>query len=81
VRRIPIITFPESGYTKDDVNLMMSDEIRKKHFLQYVKETEISYHGAEDSGKGSAIAGTIAAMGAFACLAGNQLGHSWSWCY
>ena len=34
-------TLHERGYTKDDINLIMSDETRKKHFSGDVKKTEI----------------------------------------
>ena len=30
----------ERGYAKEDINLVMSDEKRKKHFSGNVKETE-----------------------------------------
>ena len=35
-------TLHERGYTKDDINLVMSDETRKKHFSGDAKDTEIT---------------------------------------
>jgi uncharacterized protein YjbJ (UPF0337 family) len=51
------------GYTKDDVNLVMSDETRKKHFGDTnVKETELGDKALEGAGVGSAIGGTVGAV-------------------
>ena len=49
------------GYSNDDVNLMMSDETRKKHFADDVRETELGTKAAEGAGKGAAIGGGIGA--------------------
>jgi len=53
-------TLHERGYTKDDVNLVMSDETRKEHFSK--GETEIGTKALEGSGTGSAIGGTVGAI-------------------
>ncbi|MEO8209096.1 MAG: hypothetical protein ABI840_00935 [bacterium] len=56
-------TLHERGYSKDDINLMMSDDTRKKHFSQEeVGETEIGTKAMEGAGKGSAIGGTLGAV-------------------
>lgn len=55
-------TLYERGYTKDDINLIMSDETRKKHFSGDVKETELGSKAAEGAGTGSAIGGTVGAI-------------------
>lgn len=55
-------TLHERGYTKDDINLVMSDETRKKHFSGDVKETELGTKAAEGAGTGSAIGGTVGAI-------------------
>ncbi len=55
-------TLQERGYTKDDINLVMSDETRKKHFSGAAKETEIGTKAAEGAGKGSAIGSTVGAI-------------------
>ena len=49
------------GYTNDDVNLLMSDDTRKKHFSVDDRETELGSKAAEGAGKGAAIGGGIGA--------------------
>ena len=63
----------ERGYSKNDINLIMSDETRKKHFSGDVKETEIGTKAAEGAGKGSAIGGTIGAIAAIVGVVGTSL--------
>ena len=53
-------TLQEKGYSKDDINLVMSDHTHKKHFSSDVKETKIAFKGTESARKGSTV-GTIAA--------------------
>ncbi len=66
-------TLHERGYTKDEINLIMSDETRKKHFSGDVKETEIGTKAAEGAGKGSAIGGTIGAIAGVITAIGTTL--------
>ena len=66
-------TLHERGYTKDEINLVMSDETRKKHFSGDVKETEIGTKAAEGAGKGSAIGGTIGAIAGVVAAIGTSL--------
>jgi len=61
------------GYTKDEINLIMSDETRKKHFSGDIKETEIGTKAAEGAGKGSAIGGTIGAIAGVIAAIGTSL--------
>jgi hypothetical protein len=49
------------GYSKDDVNLLMSDETRKKHFTDDGRETELGNKALEGAGTGAAIGGTVGA--------------------
>lgn len=63
----------EKGYTKDDINLIMSDETRKKHFSDDVKETEIGSKAAEGAGKGSAIGGAVGAVAGVIAAIGTSL--------
>lgn len=63
----------ERGYSNDDINLIMSDETRKKHFSGEVKETEIGTKAAEGAGKGSAIGGTIGAIAGVVAAIGTTL--------
>jgi uncharacterized protein YjbJ (UPF0337 family) len=51
------------GYGKDDVNLLMSDETRKRHFADdTTKKTELGDKALEGAGVGSAIGGTVGAV-------------------
>ncbi|MBD0325024.1 MAG: hypothetical protein ICV68_01250, partial [Pyrinomonadaceae bacterium] len=51
------------GYSRDDVNLLMSDETRKRHFSDdTVKQTELGDKALEGAGVGSAIGGTVGAV-------------------
>ena len=57
------------GYTKDDVNLLMSDETRKTHFGDDTADTELGDKAMEGAGVGSAIGGTAGAViGAIAAI-------------
>ena len=56
----------EKGYTKDDINLVMSDDTRKQFSTG---ETEIGTKAMEGAGKGSAIGGVVgAAVGVIAAI-------------
>ena len=51
------------GYDTNDVNLLMSDETRKKHFSSRdVSDTELGNKALEGAGAGSAIGGTVGAI-------------------
>ena len=57
------------GYSQDDVNLMMSDETRKKHFENTDKDSDLGNKAMEGAGAGSAIGGTAGAViGAIAAI-------------
>jgi hypothetical protein len=57
------------GYSQDDINLMMSDETRKKHFKNKDDDSELGSKAMEGAGTGSAIGGTAGAIvGALAAL-------------
>jgi len=50
------------GYSKDDVNLLMSDEARKRHFSEDAGgDSELGSKALEGAGVGSAIGGTVGA--------------------
>jgi len=66
-------TMQERGYSKDDINLVMSDDTRKKHFSGDVKETEIGTKAAEGAGKGSAIGSTVGAIVGVVAAIGTSL--------
>jgi len=57
----------QRGYGKDDVNLMMSDDTRKKYFSD--DDSELGTKAWEDAGKGAAIGGGVGAtLGALAAI-------------
>ena len=66
-------TLHERGYTKDDVNLVMSDEAHKKHFAKDHKETDMGNKAAEVAGKGSMIGGTVGAIVGVIAAIGTSL--------
>lgn len=63
----------ERGYEKSDVNLAMSDETRKTHFVHTGTETELGNKAAEGAGVGGAIGGTIGAIAAAVAAVGTSL--------
>jgi hypothetical protein len=57
------------GYGKDDVNLLMSDETRKRHFAASGAQTDLGNKAAEGAGVGGAIGGAVGAvLGAIAAV-------------
>ncbi len=66
-------TLHERGYYKDDVNLVMSDETRKKHYSGEYKTTELGTKAAEGAGKGSAIGGAIGAIAGVVAAVGTSI--------
>ncbi|OOG77654.1 hypothetical protein [Algoriphagus sp. A40] len=64
----------ERGYSKDDINLVMSDKTRKTHYTEdEFESTEIGTKAAEHAGKGSAIGGTIGAIGGVVAAIGTSV--------
>lgn len=61
----------ERGYGKDDVNLLMSDDTRKKHFAD--DDTELGSKAWEGAGKGAAIGGGVGATLAAIAAIGTTL--------
>jgi len=59
------------GYGKDDVNLLMSDDTRKKYFAD--TDTELGTKAWEDAGKGAAIGGGVGATLAAIAAIGTTL--------
>lgn len=50
----------DRGYAKDDVNVVMSDDTRKRHFSSVDgRETELGSKAAEGAGVGGAIGRTV----------------------
>jgi hypothetical protein len=69
----------DRGYTRDDVNVVMSDETRKKHFATGVtgtaagRETELGTKAAEGAGIGGAIGGSLGAIAAAIAAVGTTI--------
>ncbi len=63
----------DRGYSKDDINLVMSDETREKYFSGDDDDTEIGTKAAEGAGKGSAIGGTVGAIAGVIAAIGTSL--------
>jgi len=64
----------ERGYSTNDVNLVMSDETRKKHFSGTdAKSTELGNKAAKGAGVGGEIGGTLGAIAAAITAVGTSL--------
>jgi hypothetical protein len=64
----------ERGYRRDDVNVVMSDETRKRYFSdQGAVETELGSKAAEGAGTGAAIGGTLGAIAAAIAAVGTSI--------
>ena len=63
----------QRGYGKDDVNLVMSDETRNKHFVVDNRETELGNKALKGAGTGAAIGGTVGATLAAIAAVGTTL--------
>jgi len=65
----------ERGYSADDVNVVMSDDTRKRHFTGTTAgiETELGNKAAEGAGIGGAIGGTVGAVAAAIAAIGTTL--------
>jgi hypothetical protein len=63
------------GYSKDDVDLVMSDTTRDKHFTGTTagRPTELGNKAAEGAGVGGAIGGTVGAIAAAVAAIGTSL--------
>jgi len=64
----------DRGYTKDDINVVMSDETRKRHFAEGGEATtELGSKAAEGAGVGGAVGGAIGATLAAIAAVGSNL--------
>jgi hypothetical protein len=61
------------GYGKDDVNLLMSEDTRKRHFTDDGRETEMGNKALEGAGTGAAIGGVVGATLAAIAAIGTTL--------
>jgi hypothetical protein len=71
----------DRGYGKDDVNLVMSDETRQRHFMNDTgtagsttsPDTELGSKAAEGAGIGAGIGGTLGAVAAAVAAVGTSI--------
>lgn len=64
----------ERGYNNDDVNVLMSDQTRDKHFSSgAASETELGSKALEGAGTGAAIGGTVGATIAAIAAIGTSI--------
>jgi hypothetical protein len=67
----------DRGYSKDDVNLVMSNETRDRHFGNtgntQGKETELGNKAAEGAGVGAGIGGALGAIAAAIAAVGTSI--------
>ena len=65
----------DRGYTRDDVDVVMSDDTRKQHFavVSTGRETELGNKAAEGAGIGGAIGGSLGAIAAAIAAVGTTL--------
>lgn len=64
----------ERGYHAHDVNLVMSDDTRQRHFSQvHAVETELGTKAAEGAGVGAGVGGVIGAIAAAIAAMGTSL--------
>ena len=62
------------GFSKDDVNIVMTDETRKQHFDHSDSDdSALTDKAMEGAGKGSAIGGTVGAVAAAIAAIGTTL--------
>ena len=60
------------GYDTKDINLVMSDDTRKRHFASGA-ETELGTKAAKGAGVGGAIGGTVGAIAAAIAAVGTSI--------
>jgi len=67
----------DRGYKSDDINLVMSDDTRKRHFTEQgslgSQETELGNKAAEGAGIGAGIGGTLGAIAAAVAAVGTSI--------
>jgi hypothetical protein len=64
-------TINTRGYDKDDVNVLMSEDTRNKHFTNVDVDTELGNKALEGTGTGAAIGGTLGAIAAAVVAVGS----------
>jgi hypothetical protein len=63
----------ERGYDRDDVNVVMSDETRKRYFANDSADSELGSKAAAGAGIGGTIGGTLGAIAAAIAAVGTSI--------
>jgi len=63
----------QRGYAGDDLNVVMSDDTRKRYFTGDNRPTELGTKAAEGAGIGGAVGGTVGALAAAVAAVGTSL--------
>jgi hypothetical protein len=64
----------DRGYSRDDVNLVMSEDTRNRHFGDTAgRETELGNKAAEGAGVGAGIGGALGAIAAAVAAVGTSI--------
>lgn len=67
-------TIHDRGYTTSDTSVLMSDDVRDRHFAHQEVKTELGNKALEGTGTGAAIGTTLgAAVGAIAAIGTNLI--------
>jgi hypothetical protein len=66
-------TLSERGYDQDDINVVMSEDTKKRHFTPAGTETELGNKAAKGAGVGGAIGGSVGAIAAAVAATGTTL--------
>mgnify|MGYP000069207783 CR=1 FL=1 len=59
------------GYNKDDINVIMSDDTKKRHFSQTSVTTDLGNKAAEGGITGATVGGTVGAIAGVLAVAGT----------
>ncbi|MFN2316649.1 MAG: hypothetical protein ABR551_09960 [Gemmatimonadales bacterium] len=59
------------GYSKDEINVIMSDDTRKQHFSETSETTELGTKAAEGGLAGATVGGTVGAIAGVLAVAGT----------
>ena len=63
----------DRGYGRQDVDVVMSDDTRRRHFTSDGRETELGTKAAEGAGIGGAIGGSLGAIAAAIAAVGTTI--------
>ena len=59
------------GYSKDEINVIMSDDTRKRHFTETSTTTDLGNKAAEGGIAGATVGGTVGAVAGVLAVAGT----------